>query len=327
MLRIVALLVSLALPWLALSRPAQAENYPDRPITLIAPYAVGGGFDGVARILAEAMSRNLGERVVVQNTTGAGGTIGARQAARATPDGYTLLMNHTGMVTAPLLIKDAGFDPLQSFEDVGLFLYSPALVVGRANLPANTIQELVKYIRTNKEKVTIASAGVGSGTDLCAMLLEQAVGQKITHVQYRGAGPAMIDLEAGRVDLLCETPFALVPHIRAGKVKPFVLSGDEKINSLPAVPLADAVGLNALDLGVTWYGLYAPAKTPAPTVQRLSQALQAAVQDPFVLSRTKRLEMTAYKPREATPDGLKRQLTLQTERLREVFQKAGIKPQ
>jgi tripartite-type tricarboxylate transporter receptor subunit TctC len=325
MLRIVPLLVSLVFSWLTFSAPARAEDYPNRPITLIAPYAAGGGFDSVARLLAEAMGRNLGERVVVQNTTGAGGTIGARQAARATPDGYTLLLNHTGMVTAPLLIKDAGFDPLQSFEDVGLFLYSPALVVGRTSLSANTVQELVKYIRTNKEKVTIASAGVGSGTDLCAMLLEQAVGQKITHVQYRGAGPAMIDLEAGRVDLLCETPFALVPHIRAGKIKPFVLSGDETIDSLPGVPLAKDVGLNALDLGVTWYALYAPAKTPAPIIKRLSQALQAAVKDPFVLNRTKRLEMTAYKPREATPDGLKKQLKLQTERLREVFQKAGIK--
>ena len=327
MLRVVTLLVSLALPSMAFAGPAQAGDYPNRPITLIAPYAAGGGFDGVARILAEAMGRNLGERVVVQNTTGAGGTIGARQAARATPDGYTLLLNHTGMATAPLLIKDAGFDPLQSFKDIGLFLYSPALVVGRANLPAKTIQDLVKYIKTNKEKVTIASAGVGSGTDLCAILLEQAVGQKITHVQYRGAGPAMIDLEAGRVDLLCETPFALVPHVRAGNVKAFVLSGDATIDSLPDVPLAKDVGLNALDLGVTWYGLYAPAKTPAPIIQRLSQALQAAVKDPLVLNRTKRLEMTAYKPREATPDSLKKQLTLQTERLRDVFQKAGIKQQ
>lgn len=265
MFRKASLLVSLALSWLAFSVPVQADDYPNRPITLIAPYAAGGGFDGVARILADAMGRNLGQRVVVQNTTGAGGSIGARQGARATPDGYTLLLHHPGMVTAPLLIKDVEFNPLESFEYVGLFLYSPALLVGRATLPANTIQELVKHIRANKEKVTIASAGVGSATDLCAMLLEQAVGQPITHVQYRGAGPAMIDVEAGRVDLLCETPFALVPHIRSGKVKPFVVSGEKKLDSLPGVPLAKDVGLDALDLGVTWYGLYAPAKLLRPS--------------------------------------------------------------
>ncbi len=327
MFRKAHLLVSLALSWVALSAPAQADDYPSRPITLIAPYAAGGGFDGVARILGEAMGRNLGQRVIVQNTEGAGGSIGARAGARATADGYTLLLHHPGMVTAPLLMKNVQFDPMQSYEFVGLFLYSPALLVGRTNLPANTIQELVEYMKTHKDKVTIASAGVGSGTDLCAMLLEQAAGQTITHVQYRGAGPAMIDVEAGRVDLLCETPFALVPHIRSGGVKPFVVSGDKMIDGLPDVPLARNVGLGALDLGVTWYGLYAPAKTPAPVIDRLSQALQAAVQDPAVLDRTRRLEMTAYKPNEATPAGLKKQLQLQTERLGEVFHKAGIKPQ
>jgi tripartite-type tricarboxylate transporter receptor subunit TctC len=321
-------LISLAVSSvLASVTQAGAQDYPNRTITLIAPYAAGGGFDGVARILAESMGRNLGQRIVVLNTEGAGGTIGARQGARAAPDGYTLLLHHPGMVTSTLLMKNLQFDPIQSYEHVGLFLYSPALLVGRNNLPANTIQELIGYIKANQDKVTMASSGVGSGTHLCAMLLEQAIGHKITHVQYRGAGPAMIDVQAERVDLLCETPFALVSHIRSGHVKAFVVSGEKMLESLPDTPIASQSGLGALDLGVTWYGLYAPAKTPAPIVERLSQALQAATQDPVVLERTQRLEMTAFKPEQATPNGLRRQLSSQIELLGDVFRKAGIQPQ
>jgi tripartite-type tricarboxylate transporter receptor subunit TctC len=186
---------------------------------------------------------------------------------------------------------------------------------------------LIAYIKANGDKVTMASSGVGSATHLCAMLLEQAAGVKITHVQYRGAGPAMIDVEAGRVDLFCETPFALVPHIRSGSVKAFVVSGEKMLESLPNTPLASQVGLGALDLGTTWYGLYAPAKTPAPIVERLSQALQAATQDPVVLERMHRLEMTAFKPEQATPRGLRNQLSSQIELLGDVFRRAGIQPQ
>lgn len=312
---------------LTAAHPAQAQNYPVRRITLIAPYAAGGGFDGVARILAEALGKNLGQSVIVDNVTGAGGVIGARQAARAEPDGYTLLLNHMGMATAPLMVKNLEFDPLNSFSPVGLFVQSPALVVGRRDFPANSVQELLRYIKDKSHEVTVASSGVGSGTDLCATLFEQAIGAKFTHIQYRGAGPALIDIEASRVDLLCETPFGLIPHIRSGAVKPFVVSGDQRVSGLPDVPTATELGLEKFNLANTWYGLYAPAKTPEPIIQRLTLALQAAIQDPVVLAHMKQLDMTPFPVSQATPEALRQYLSSQIELLKGVFRQAGIEPQ
>jgi tripartite-type tricarboxylate transporter receptor subunit TctC len=306
---------------------AEAQDYPVRRITLVAPYAAGGGFDGVARILADALGRNLGQSVIVENVEGGGGVIGTRQVARAASDGYTLLLNHMGMATAPLLVKNLGFDPLTSFAPIGLFVRSPALLIGRKDLPANSVPELTAYMKSKGEDATVASSGVGSGTDLCAALFEQSVDAKITHIQYRGAGPAIIDVEASRVDLLCETPFGLIPHIRSGATKPFVVSGDTRLASLPDVPTATELGLKKFNLAVTWYGLYAPAKTSDPIVARLALALQAAVRDPIVLERMKVLEMRPYDESQGSPEGLRRYLSSQIALLKDVFQEAGIAPQ
>ncbi len=310
-----------------LSANAGAEDYPNRRITLVAPYAAGGGFDGVARILAEALGRNLGQTVIVENVEGGGGVIGTRQVAHAAPDGYTLLMNHMGMATAPLLVKNLGFDPVTSFAPIGLFVRSPALLVGRKDLPANSVPELADYLRTKGADATVASSGVGSGTDLCADLFEQSIGVKPTHIQYRGAGPAMIDVEASRVDLLCETPFGLIPHVRSGATKAFVVSGETRLDSLPDVPTASELGLKKFNLAVTWYGLYAPADTPAPVIARLAAALQAAVQDPDVVGRMKKLGMKPYDTGQATPDGLRQFLSSQIALLKDVFHEAGIAAQ
>ncbi len=311
----------------ALVANAHADDYPVRRITLVAPYAAGGGFDGVTRILAEALARNLGQTVIVENVEGGGGIIGAREVAHATPDGYTLLMNHMGMATAPLLVKDLGFDPVGSFAPIGLFVRSPALLIGRKDLPANSASELIEYLKTKGADATVASSGVGSGTDLCADLFEQSIGAHPTHIQYRGAGPALIDVEASRVDLLCETPFGLIPHVRSGAVKAFIVSGDTRLGSLPDVPTAKELGLNKFSLAVTWYGLYAPAKTPAAVVARLTTALQAAVRDPMVLERMKPLGMEPYDHNQATPEGLRQFLSSQIALLKNVFQQAGVTPQ
>jgi putative tricarboxylic transport membrane protein len=305
---------------------AHAQDYPNRRITLVAPYAAGGGFDGVARLLAEALGKSLGQTVIVENIEGAGGVIGTRQVARAAPDGYTLLLNHMGMATAPLMVKNLEFDPLTSFSFVGLFVESPALLIGRRDLAANTVAELTQYVKANPDGVTIASSGVGSGTDLCATLFEQAIGAKIPHIQYRGAGPAMIDVEASRVDLLCETPFGLIPHVRSGAAKPFLVSGDRRIASMSEVPTATELGLEKFNLATTWYGLYAPANTPKPIIERLTLALQAAVNDPVVVERTKQLNMTPFAESQATPSGLQKYLSSQMSLLSGVFHEAGIVP-
>jgi tripartite-type tricarboxylate transporter receptor subunit TctC len=305
---------------------AHAQDYPNRRITLVAPYAAGGGFDGVARLLADALGRTLGQTVIVENIEGAGGVIGTRQVARAAPDGYTLLLNHMGMATAPLTVKNLQFDPLTSFSFVGLFVQSPALLIGRRDLPANTVAELAQYVKANPNGVTIASSGVGSGTDLCATLFEQAIGAKITHIQYRGAGPAMIDVEASRVDLLCETPFGLLPEVLSGAAKPFLISGDHRIASMPNVPTANEAALKKFNLATTWYGLYAPRDTSGPIIDRLTVALQSALKDPDVLKRTKQLDMSPFAESQATPAELQKYLSSEISLLGEAFREAGISP-
>jgi tripartite-type tricarboxylate transporter receptor subunit TctC len=324
MIRNLALLMLAGMAVLTMGTAAQAA-YPDRTITLVAPYAAGGGFDGVARILAEALARSLGQTVIVQNVGGAGGVIGSQKVAQSAPDGYTLLLQHTGLATTPLLVKNLPFDPLRSFAFVGLFAHTPMLLVGSTSLPTTNMPQLVAYIQKNPEKVTIASSGVGSATDLCAMLFEQAIGTKITDVQYKGAGPALIDLEAARVDLLCETPFGLVPHVRAGKIQALLLTGDKLLESLPNVPTAAQAGLKELAPATIWYGLYAPANTPGPIIERLSAALQAAVRDPVVIKRLGVFSISPFEADRATPDALRQQLSSQIKLWQEVFQKAGIK--
>jgi tripartite-type tricarboxylate transporter receptor subunit TctC len=187
--------------------PAMAQDaYPSRPITMISPYAAGGASDFLARTLAEALKTRLNQTVIVQNVGGAGGAVGSMQAARAKPDGYTLLLNHIGMSTIPLLYKKLNFDPLASFEFVGLFAEAPMVILARKDFAPRNFAELVAYAKANKEKLTIASAGMGSATHLCAMLFEEAIGVPLTTVQYKGAGPAVLALRGGQVDLICDLP-------------------------------------------------------------------------------------------------------------------------
>jgi tripartite-type tricarboxylate transporter receptor subunit TctC len=302
--------------------PAQAqEAYPHKPITLVTPFAVGGGSDILTRVLADALRKNLNQTVVVQNVVGAGGVVGSEFVAKATPDGYTLLLHHIGMATAPALYKDLRFDPMKNFEHIGLFADTPMVIVSGKDFGPNNFRELVEYAKKNKDKVTFASSGMGSATHLCAMLFEQNVGTKFTMIQYKGAAPALLDVQGGRVDLLCDVTAGITSQIQGGAVKAFVLTGDKRLESLPNLPTSAEAGMPGLNV-TAWYGFYAPAGTPKPIIDRLSQALQSATQDPAVAAHLARMETTLFDAKLATPAAHRERLAAQINLWRPIIQEA-----
>jgi tripartite-type tricarboxylate transporter receptor subunit TctC len=299
------------------------ESYPSRTITLITPYAPGGGSDYLTRTLAEALRVRLKETVVVQNVGGAGGAIGSIQAARAKPDGYTLLLNHIGMSTIPLLYKKLNFDPLTSYEFIGLFAEAPMVILARKDFAPKNFAELVAYAKANKDKLTMASSGMGSATHLCAMLFQEALGVPITMVQYKGAGPAVVDVRSGQVDLLCDLPTTTSSLIRSGDLRAYVLTSPRRMASLPDVPTAGEVGMPSLYIGA-WYGFYAPLGTPKPIIDILNAALRDVVQDKSVAQQLEKIETDLLPLDQATPEALRRKLATQIELWRPIVEKAGI---
>jgi tripartite-type tricarboxylate transporter receptor subunit TctC len=303
------------------------EVYPaKKPITLVSPYPAGGASDALTRILADSLKKSLGQQVVVQNITGAGGTIGSRQVAHAAPDGYTLLLHHFGMATGPFLYKDLQFDPLTSFEHVGLFAETAFILVSGKQFPASNMTELVERVRQGNGKVTFATGGVGSGGHLFGIILENSLGTKVTQVPYKGAAPAMIDVLAGRVDLLCDSPGPVLQHLSTGNLKAFAVTGERRLGTMPTVPTVAEVGFRELTMSL-WYGFYAPKGTPQPIVAQLSKALQEAVKDPSVVAQLAKLDTQPFEPDQATPDALYRKLSSELSHWGQVIRQAGVVPE
>ena len=303
------------------------ESYPSKPITVVMPYATGGGADLMARALADSLRKTLGQPVTVVNVVGAGSIVGSRQVANAQPDGYTLLMNHIGLATAPALFKNLGFDPVSGLQPIGLFSEIPMLVVAGKGFPANNARELAEHVRKNGEKVTVASSGQGSGTHLCAMLFEKALGAKVTMVQYKGSAPAYQDIITGRVDLMCDSTGGSVAQVKGGQVKAFVVTGNRRLSSLPDIPTPAEAGLKDLSAMTVWYALWAPAGTPKPIVDRLSSALQAATKDQALVSQLAAWDATPFDAKFAVPAALHDKMTSQIAMWGELIRNAGITPQ
>lgn len=300
------------------------EPYPTKkPISLVSPFPAGGGSDVLTRVFAESMRKSLGQQVIVLNVGGAGGTIGARQVAQAAPDGYTLLLHHIGHSTARALYKDLPFDPVASFEPIALVAEAPKLMLSGKTFPPNNVTELVAHIKKNPSKINFATAGVGSAGHLCAMLFEEAIGEKLTQIQYKGGGPAAIDVMSGQADLFCEIPPPMIPHINAGTMKVFVMAGDKRLPQLPNVPTSAEAGLKRWSMSV-WYGLYAPAGTPKPIVDRLAQAIQDAMKDPEVIAQVDKLGTVLFEPSQANPAALRQHLQSQIDLWTPIIQRAGV---
>ncbi len=306
-----------------LAAPALAQaRYPDRPIAVIVPFAAGGPTDTVARLIAEAMGRDLGGTVVVENVGGAGGTLGAQRVAAARPDGYTLLIHHIGMSTIPTLYRRLAYDPLGGFETVGLITEVPMTIVGRRNLEANTLQELVALVRRQGDRINLANAGVGAASHLCGLLFQSALNTPVTTVPYRGTGPAMNDLVGGTVDLMCDQTTNTTEQIRAGTIKAFAVTTNQRVQALPDLPTASEAGMPGFEVSV-WHGLYAPRGTPAEIVTRLSGALQAALRDPGLVRRFNDLGTEPVVAARATPAAHRAFWQADVARWRPIIQAAG----
>lgn len=310
---------------LAISASAAAQApWPDKAITLVVPYSAGGPTDVVARMLAIPMGLSLGKAVIVENTVGAGGTIAPARVARAAPNGYTILIHHMGMATAPALYKKLSYDPLKDFDYIGQVMDVPMTLLGRKDLPPNNFQELLAYINANKDKVTIANAGIGAVSQLCGLLFASQIGVDLTTVPYKGSGPALNDLLGGQVDLLCDQTTQTAPVIKDGKrVKVYGVTTMKRLASLPNIPTLNEEGLKGFDVKV-WHGLYAPKGTPPAVLEKLNVALRAALNDDHVKQRLTDLGAEIAPADKQTPEGLRSYLESEVGKWGKVIKASGV---
>ena len=316
--------VQLACGALAFSATLAHAAWPEKNIALVVPYTAGGPTDVVARLIAVPMSQSLGQNVLVENTVGAGGTLAPARVAKSKNDGYTLLIHHMGMATAPALYKKLPYDPLKDFEYIGQVLDVPMTLLSRKDFPADNFQELRDYVKKNPEKVSLANAGVGAVSQLCGMLFMHQLGVKLTTVPYKGAGPAMNDLMGGQVDLLCDQTTQTVPVIQDGKrAKVFGVTTPQRLASLPNIPTLDEQGLKGFDVKV-WHGIYAPKGTPKEALEKINKALNVALKDETVKKRIAELSSDLVSPEKATPEGLRKHLEAEVKRWDQVIKAAGV---
>jgi len=282
------LLISTALLFGA-ATVALAE-YPDKPITVVVPFAAGGPTDKVARDLGDVLRKQLNQTIIIENVGGAGGTLGAAKVAKASPDGYTVLLHHIGMATAPALYRKLPYDTLADFEYIGMINEVPMTLIGRSTLPANNFAELRKWIDANKGKINLANAGLGAASHLCGLLFQQAMSVDMTTVPYKGTAPAMTDLLGGQVDLMCDQTTNTTQQIESGKVKAFGVTTSKRLSTpaLAKLPTLDESGLKGFNVAI-WHGMYAPKGTPKAVVDKLNTALRAALKDPEFIKREEAL--------------------------------------
>ena len=302
---------------------AAQTDYPSRTVTVIVPFAAGGPTDTVARLIAESMSQTLGKPVIVENAAGAGGTIAAGRVARAKPDGYTLFVHHIGHATSATLYRKLPYDPAKDFAGIGLITDVPMTLVGRPNLPLGNIGELIAYIKSNKEKVTLANAGQGAVSHLCGMLLQEALATKVTTVPYKGTGPAMNDVMGSQVDLLCDQTTNTTGPISSGKVKGYAVTTRSRLKTLPDLPTLDEAGLKGFEI-TAWHGLFAPKGTPQPVLDKLAGALQTALKSPRVVERFASLGTEPVAQERATPAVLDQHVQAEIAKWKPIIQAAGV---
>jgi tripartite-type tricarboxylate transporter receptor subunit TctC len=270
---------------LATVLPAVAQDYPSRPITLIVPYPPGGGVDSMARIVADKISAALGQQVIVDNRGGAGGNLGTRAVARAAPDGYTLLLGHTGTISInPTLYTNAGYDPHKDFAPIGLIATMPVALLAHPSFPAKTVAEVIAFARKEPGKLNIGTSTIGTGGYLSAELFKSTAALDVTIVPYKGTAPVMNDLLGGHVPLAFGVLPPALGNINAGTLRAIAVLGPDRFSLLPNVPTASESGLPGFE-SVLHYGLLAPAGTPQPVIERLNRVLRQLVVDPDVQAR------------------------------------------
>ena len=305
-----------------LAASAALADYPDKPVTIVVPFAAGGPSDTVARQLAQAMSKSIGGTVVVENVPGAGGNVGVDKVAKAAPDGYMVVLHHIGMSTSPTLYRKMNYNALTDFEYIGQIVDVPMTVVGNNNFPPNNYQELITYLKANKDKVNLANAGLGAASHLCGLLFMSTIEVDLQTIPYKGTAPAMTDLQGGQVQLLCDQSTQTTSLINTGRIKAYGVTTKEKVSSLPNLATLDSQGLKGFDLAV-WHGVYAPKGTPKAVTDKLNASLQAALKDQGFRDAMDKLGAIIVPAAKQTPDGLRNFLKSEIDKWTPIIKKAG----
>ena len=314
----------LALGLFAAASPAVSQSFPNGPVTLVVPYAAGGPSDVIGRLLGQSMARTLGQPVIIENVAGAGGTVGAARVARAAPDGQTLLLHHLALAAGASLYPNLPYDTATAFAPIGLVNFGPFAVLGRKSLPANSIGDALALIRKEGDKMRLAHAGTGSGSHLCNMILQSALKTKVTEIAYRGTGPAMNDLVAGHVDMLCDQTTTAVPQIKGGTVQAYAVTSLTRNPQLPNLPTLDEAGIKGFEISL-WNALYAPKGTPKPVIDALNKALEVALAEPGILAKFTELGTVLFPADARGPAATGAKLASEIKKWNEVIKAAGVK--
>jgi tripartite-type tricarboxylate transporter receptor subunit TctC len=294
----------LVLAWIvALAGSARADDYPSRPITLVVPLGVGGSTDVIARLVAEGMRQALHQTIVVENFSGAGGTIGVGRVAHAAPDGYTILVGQWGTNIASGAIYKLNFDVLKDLEPVGLIATQPFLIVSRSSLAANNLKELIAWIKANPGKATEGNSGVGSPSHVSGILFQKAINSPMQMIPYRGAGESTQAIVSGQIDVLLNTPAVSMEQLKAGQIKVFAVTAKTRLATAPDVPTTDEAGLPGFYFSF-WHAVWVPKDTPKPIVDKLNAALKTTLADPATRQKLIGLAQEIYPPAEQTPEAL-----------------------
>ena len=310
---------------LAVSLPvasADAAGYPDRVVTLVVPYAAGGPSDLIARLLGDSMSKTLGQQIVIESTTGAGGTLAAARVARAAPDGYTLLIHHVALAASASLYDNLGYDAASAFQPLGVVNGGPMILTARKDFPAEDAAAAIAKLKADGPSVSVAHAGVGSNSHLCALLLQRATGAKFNLISYRGNAPALTDMMGGQVDMLCDQSTTGVPPVLAGKVKGYAVSSTQRLGVVKDLPTLDEAGLKGFEFNI-WHALYAPKGVPAEVVTKLHDALQIALKDPKIVGRFQEVGTSVFPENELTVEAHDARFQREIATWRKVFAESG----
>lgn len=319
-------LLTLAAATCILPTASVAQEYPNKTITLIITLAAGGPSDTLGRLVADHLGRTLGQQIVVENVAGAGGTVGTERASRAAPDGYTLLQHHNGLPASAALYSNLKYDTRTAFEPIGLINTGPMVLTSRKTLEASDAKGLLEFMRKGGDKVTVAHAGVGSNSYLCALSLMQISGTKPALVPYRGTGPAMNDLLGGQVDVLCDQATTATNQVLSGNIKGFAVTSSERLAALKDIPSNTEAGMPTLDLAV-WNGLYAPKGTQVPILDKINAALQKFVEDPKIVERFGQTGTVTFPKDRRTRAAHKSFLDAEIDRYVAMVKAAGFKPE
>jgi tripartite-type tricarboxylate transporter receptor subunit TctC len=309
-----------------MTAPVTADTYPSRPITIIVPFAAGGPFDTIARIIAEGMRGHLGQPIIIEDVAGAAGSLGVGRVARASPDGYTLSIGNWGTHVVNGAMYSLSYDTFADFEPIALLSNSPELIVAKSAVPANDLKQFIAYLKNNSDKASMGTSGVGSSGHVAGFLFQKATGTSFQFVPYRGLAPAMQDLIGGRTDMMIDMPSNSLPYIRSGAIKAFAVMDKQRLASAPDIPTVDEAGLPGF-YATIWYALWAPKGTPTDIITKLNAAVRKALADPTVQRRLSTIDQTIFPPEQQTPEALRAYHKSEIDKWWPIIKDANIKIQ